>query len=172
VRSAIFLALSTVCAVLIAFGLREYSLASIAAVYENHAAVRSPALLDRGVLLAAYHTALREPEVRRALTSAGERPLLIHVVPTNWHLADLPMEAEPGPGGHETPANFDRSQYKLLLSEPDTHGSHAVGKDILRTSYGLKPVLVARVDIAAGRITGIEMPPAHVQWGDIPTPLY
>jgi hypothetical protein len=31
---------------------------------------------------------------------------------------------------------------------------------------------VARVDIAARRVTAVETPPAHVRWGDIPTPTF
>jgi hypothetical protein len=41
----------------------------------------------------------------------------------------------------------------------------------VKDAYGLDPIIVARVDTAAERVT-TEMPPAHVRWGDIPTPIY
>lgn len=159
-------------AVLVAFGLREYTLSQITARYESHAAVLSPAPLDDGELLAVYRTALNDPGIRRTVRSEGEHPLVIHVLPCDWHLADLPMEIEPGTAAHDTPANFDRHRFKLLFSRPRTHECCAAGKDIIRSAYGLQPLLLARVDIKAGAVTAVEKPPTYVSWGDIPTPLY
>lgn len=163
---------ATVLAVLIAFGLREWALSSIAAVYEGRTAVLSPAPLDEKELRAAYGTALKDPGIRQAMASAGGEPLVVHVVPRDWHLADLPMETEAGREGHETPANFDRHQYKLLFSRASTHEPRAVGRAIIRSAHGLNPFLLASVDIAAGTVSAVETPPAHVRWGDIPTPLF
>lgn len=40
------------------------------------------------------------------------------------------------------------------------------------TSWLPRFFLPARVDLAAGTVTNLETPPAHVPWGDIPTPLF
>ncbi len=159
-------------AVLIAFALREYSLSQITALYENHVAVLSPAPLSESELRAAYQVALKDPAVRNIMLNAGDEPLVIHVVPANWHLADLPLEIAPGRGGHDTPANFDRRHYKLLFSRPRSHEPRASWKDIVRYAYGLKPLWLARVDVATREVTAVETPPSHVRWGDIPTPLF
>ncbi len=159
-------------ALLIAFAVREYALSQITALYENRLAILSPARLSEAELEAAYRTALEDPGVRRALADMGEKRWVIHVLPDNWHLADLPMETEPGREGHATPANFDRHHYKLLFSRPRSHEPLAQGKDIVRLAYGLQPLLLVRVDIAAGKVTAIETPPSHVWWGDFPTPLF
>lgn len=163
---------SIIAALLIGFGLREYTLSEITAVYPNRAAVLSPAPLSEEELLAAYRTALKNSEVPQLLARFGADPLVVHVVPRDWHLADLPIDLEPGRGGHHTPANFDRRYYKILFSQARIHEKRAAGTDIVRSAYGVDPLLLVEVDIAAGKVTAIETPPAHVVWGDIPTPLF
>ncbi|QSA97891.1 isoprenylcysteine carboxylmethyltransferase family protein [Methylococcus sp. EFPC2] len=163
--------IAVLAALLVALGFREYTLSQISAYYEGHAAVLSPALLD-GELLAAYRTATGHVRVSRALAYVRDKSLLVHVLPEDWYLADLPMETATKHGGHYTPANFDRRRYKLLFSRARTHDPQAAGKGIVRSAYGIDPIIVVRVDIAAGRVTGVDTPPAHVLWGDIPTPLF
>ncbi|MDF9392234.1 MULTISPECIES: methyltransferase family protein [Methylococcus] len=162
---------AVIVAVLIALGLREYTLSRLSAHYEAHAAVLSPAPLA-GELLAAYRVAVEDGRVPQRLSGAGASPLLVHVVPEDWHLADLPMETEAGHAGHDTPANFDRRKYKLLFSQALTHRPEPLGKAIVRSAHGLAPLILVRVDIEAARVNAIEKPPAHVHWGDIPTPLF
>jgi hypothetical protein len=45
-------------------------------------------------------------------------------------------------------------------------------KEIVKTAYGLHPIVLVQVDISALEVTGMETPPPHVVWGDIPTPLF
>ena len=70
------------------------------------------------------------------------------------------------------PGDFDRRLYKVLFSKARTHDQTASGREIVTKSYGLDPVILARVNTEANQTTGIETPPAHVRWGDIPTPLF
>jgi len=156
----------------LAFGLREYSLASITAHYQAQAAVLSPARLSDHELLAAYQTALNEAGIRQITSSTSETPLLIHVVPKAWHLADLPLETKSVRGGHDTPDDFDRRRYKVLFSRVRSHEAHASGKAIVRSAYGLDPLRLVEVNIETGTITAAVSPPAHVRWGDISTPLF
>jgi protein-S-isoprenylcysteine O-methyltransferase Ste14 len=161
--------------VALGFGLREYSLAHITAWYTEDTAVLSPALLSEEELTAAYRTATRDARVQQVLERLKPAKRLLYVVPEAWYLPDLPLdppEAIPGVGGHHTPADFDRRYYKLLFTRARTHAAEARGKAIVKTAYGLEPILLVRVDIAAAKVRGIETPPSHVLWGDIPTPLF
>lgn len=151
----------------LAFGLREYSLASITAHYQTQAAVLSPARLSDHELLAAYHTALNEAGIRQITSSTSETPLLIHVVPKEWHLADLPLEIGSVNGGHDTPDDFDRRRYKVLFSRVRSHEVHASGKAIVRSAYGLDPLRLVEVNIETGAITAAVSPPVHVRSGAI-----
>jgi len=48
----------------------------------------------------------------------------------------------------------------------------AKGRDTVKATYGRDTIIVATVDIAAGQVTAIDIPPRHVYWGDISTPLF
>jgi protein-S-isoprenylcysteine O-methyltransferase Ste14 len=154
-----------------AFGLRSYSLTQVAALYDDGDAILSPARLDREELEAAYRTAMQDAEVRAALDAAPPGRRVVYVVPQDWNL--LPVEAQPAatsvPDGH---AVFDRTRYKLLFARARSHHPQATGRDILKDAYGLDPIMVARVDTAADRVTAIEPPPAPLKWADIPTPTF
>lgn len=170
--SVVYVIAGVMVSLALAFGLREYSLASITAHYQDQAVVLSPARLSDHELLAAYHAALSEAGIRQITSSSSETPLLIHVVPKAWHLADLPLEIGSVHGGHDTPEDFDRRCYKVLFSRVRSHEAHATGKAIVRSAYGLEPLRLVEVNIETGAITAAASPPAHVRWGDISTPLF
>ncbi|MDD5036257.1 MAG: methyltransferase [Methylococcaceae bacterium] len=163
---------SLILSVFIAGGLKEYTLSKITAFYENHTAVLSPAILSDEELRAAYHTALSDAGIQAVLAKAKGVSFIVHVEPEDWHLADLPIEIEPGRRAHHTPANFDRRYYKVLFSGARSHVSNTSGKDILRSAYGLQPLSLVKVDIETRKVTAVEAPPAQVIWGNIPTPLF
>ena len=133
----------------------------------------SPALLTDIELDAAYQTAARDEAVRAALAAARPGKRLVYVVPRDWYLPDLPIETAPASGG--TPhgsAIFDRSHYKVLFARARSHDAKATGRGIVKTAYGLDPIIVARVDIASHKVIAVQNPPAHVYWGDVPTPTF
>jgi protein-S-isoprenylcysteine O-methyltransferase Ste14 len=156
-----------------AFGLRDYSLSQVAAIYREDEAILSPARLSDVELAAAYQTAADNEAVRAAVEAAKPVNRLVYVVPRDWYLPDLPIEAVPPSGGapHGS-AEFDRSHYKVLFARARSHAPRATGRDIVKTAYGVDPIIVAQVDIAARKVTTVQSPPAHVYWGDIPTPMF
>jgi protein-S-isoprenylcysteine O-methyltransferase Ste14 len=168
---AIFL-LVVAASVLLGFGVRGYALSQVTAFYTPAAAVLSPALLTEEELGTAYRTAAADARVETALRRAAPTTLIIYVVPLEWHLPDLPLEPDPPPGGHHQPAGFDRRYYKVLFTQTRTHVPRAAGREIVLSAYGRDPIVVARVDISGPAVTAVETPPAHVRWGDIPTPMF
>lgn len=165
--------LALAAAVTAAMSLRDWSLRQVSALYINDAAVLSPALLTADELSAAMRSASASPEVQdRIETKSRGAPLLVHVVPSEWELPDLPITpADQLHGGHHTPA-FDRRHYKVLFSAARTHHASDRGADIVRHAYGLDPIVVVSVDTGTGQIAAIDKPPGSVHWGDIPTPLF
>jgi class 3 adenylate cyclase/protein-S-isoprenylcysteine O-methyltransferase Ste14 len=166
-------ALAIVATVAVALRMQDWSLRHVSALYYDHTAALSPALLGEEEMKAAVVTATSSPEVH-AQIDAGSRgaPLLVHVVPTEWELPDLPISPpDQLHGGHHTP-EFDRRSYKVLFSRARTHRPGDRGADIVKHAYGLDPIVVVKVDTGTREITGVEVPPRAVQWGDIPTPLF
>jgi len=165
----------TLIAIALAFQLRDYSLSRISAVYNHDSAVLSLARLNDEELNGAYRIAETDTGVQATLARAEAAKLIVYVVPQSWGLPDLPIDAHPKTdkfGGHFTPENFDRRYYKVLFVKPRMFDWSATGRDIVKKTFGRDPIIVARVDLAAGQVDGIDIPPPHVYWGDIPTSLF
>lgn len=164
-----------VATVLLALGLRDYSLSKISASYTKDVVVLSPAALTNQELSQVYRVAVTDAKIQEAIKDAGPAKLIVYAVPEEWELPDLPIEAYPKTGlhgGHHVPKDFDRRHYKILFTKAKTHSQDAKGKDIVKTAYGREPILVVKVDVLASKVVGIEKPPPHVHWGDIPTPMF
>ena len=174
--------LTLVLAVAAAGILRDYSLSRVSSFYTQEAAVLSPAILDEAELRRAYELVLADDRVRGRLAPSDLEPgaargWIVYVVPVDWYLPDLPLDAwdeipAEHRGGHTAPRDFERGLYKVLFTKARSHRPESRGRDIVRTAYGREPALRARVDLGRGEVTAIESPPANVVWGDIPTPLY
>lgn len=63
-------------------------------------------------------------------------------------------------------------RYKVLFTLIRTHASDPSGDEIIKRAYGRDPILVVGINTETQSVTGIETPAPHVQWGDIPTPLF
>ncbi len=174
--SALYL-LILVLAVGTGFGIRSWSLSQVSSFYEERTAVLSPALLDDRELRQAYRLAAEDPHVRAHLDELRELNQVVYVVPIGWYLPDLPLdEWEEIPaehrGGHTTPRDFDRNEFKVLFTRALSHQPESRGQKIVETAYGREPVLRVRIDLRHSEVLAIESPPSSVVWGDIPTPLY
>jgi protein-S-isoprenylcysteine O-methyltransferase Ste14 len=159
-----------------AFGLREMTLHNLSVFYEGNRAVLSPAVLDRSELERAYRIAKNDVELNAQLSSLEpSSPMVVHVVPADWYLPDLPLhgidEILRERGGHETTRSVGRT-FKVLFARARTHRPKAVGPELIKSTFGLDPILIVAVDTGEGEIRGHAFPPATVVWGDIPTPLF
>ena len=165
-------AVAVAAAVLTGVLLREHTLGSVAAVYQDRAAIVSPALLTEEQLLEIYTIAEQAPRLEESVQS--DRPLLIYIVPRDWYLPDLPIDPHDvvrGRGGHGTPSLSDRNYYRVLFTNIRSHSERPRGRDILRKAYSIDPVLLVEVDTHSGSIVGQSRPPDSVIWGEISAPL-
>jgi protein-S-isoprenylcysteine O-methyltransferase Ste14 len=160
-------------ALVLGFELKNYSLSKISSQYSQNIAVLSPALLTDTELSSAYELAASNPEVEQKLKLIGpSQKLIVYVLPSEWYLPDLPVEVLYKLGGHRTPKNFDRRSYKVLFTQARTHFHDLVGRDIVKWSYGRNALVLVRVNLDTAFLPEVETPPAHVVWGDIPTPMF
>lgn len=170
-------ALTLAIALAFAFLLRDYSLSKISAYYSGNSATISAAYLPKSELKRIVDIAVKDPRVSQRLKGArngSAQPYLNYVVPTEWYLADIPMENIPDEiHGHHQPGDYDRTRYKVLLTKAKLRiTTPVVGAEIIKQTYGRQPIVLAYVDAALGQVTEVGTPPEHVRWGDIPTPLF
>ncbi|MFC1824381.1 methyltransferase family protein [Thermodesulfobacteriota bacterium] len=168
----------------IAMGLlvRSYTLSKISAKYEKDAAVVSLASMDHGHMSSILSVALNDPLVKARLDRAHDglhAKRLIYIVPSEWHITELAMEAETrqerrhgiNPTNHGNPANFDRNRFKVLISKALV-AANAEGNEILSGARGQKPLLLVKVDLKKNAVTAIETPPKQGKYGDLPVPVF
>jgi len=160
-----------------AFGLRAYSVSTLSVHYSENSATISTDFLSEKEVRTILEIALADSGVQGRLHEAANGSIdtyLNYVVPTEWYLPDVPLEKIPdGFHGHHQPEDYDRNLYKVLITKAKLTTDRVVeGLDIIKKTFGREPLLVARVDKSKSKVIGIEMPPPHVRWGDIPTPLF
>jgi protein-S-isoprenylcysteine O-methyltransferase Ste14 len=173
-RMAALLAVTLLAGLALGLALRAWSLSRVSAYYGEKTAVLSPAVLSAAELGEAYRLALTDATLQGRLLAEGpDARYLVYVVPSEWLLPDMPLNSEEeiraSGGGHHT-GDFDRALYKVLFTRAKLH-SKADGRRIVTRAYGREPVLIVRVDTGSDRVLGVEEPPDHVIWGDIPTPM-
>ena len=155
------------------FLLRDFSLSRVAGFYEERTAVVSPALLSHEQLSGAWDVAQTAPAVVETLGRDKDSRYVAYVLPESWYLADLPAEPyRSGTGGHQTPSDYDPDRLKVLLTRARTHFPASTGVDIVRRAYGREPLYLVHLNLGERRVQNVDTPPAHVVWGDIPTPMF
>lgn len=164
-------------ALAIAFALRNYSLSKIATSSSANSVTIAAAFMKGTDLEQILAIALKNQEVQERLDMAGSgkpETYLNYVVPLEWYLPDIPVENIPtGFRGHHQPDDYDRDLYKVLITREKLRtGKPLTGLNIIKNTYGRDPVVLVKVNKARGEVIGIETPPPHVRWGDIPTPLF
>ncbi len=164
-------------ALLGAFALRDYSISKLSALYSNDSAAIATAATEPAKLETILDIALTEDRVQQKLNewkNVAAVRFLNYVVPEEWYLPDLPLdEASQKVGGHHQPKNYDRNLYKVLFTRTRLRSDDIkTGADIITNTLGRTPQVFAHVDLQQGVVTNISTPPAHVRWGDIPTPLF
>jgi protein-S-isoprenylcysteine O-methyltransferase Ste14 len=164
-------------AVSIGISVRNYALNRSAILYANDAATVATSLMSKAEMESTLQIAFDHAEVQNKLAQAGYgagTKLLNYIVPLNWFLPDLPLEKSPeGVHGHHQPKSFNRDEYKVLFTKAKlTTGKPIADEDIIKKTVAREPLIVVKVNKASGEILGIAQPPAHVRWGNIPTPLF
>ena len=169
--------LALLISVTLAVLLRNYSLSTISTYATENSVTVSTAKMNENRIEKILKAAESVPEVKKRLLDSGYyngEKFLNYVLPLDWILADIPLEPIPeGTHGHIQPENYNRDEFKVLFTVAGfSSGSKYTGMDILKKAVDRKPVIVAKINMESGEVIGIDTPPAHVAWGDIPTPLF
>ena len=83
------------------------------------------------------------------------------------------MNQVPGATGHDYRANYDKNQYKIVFTRVDLRANlDAQGKDLILNAARRTPVVEVRVNLAQNRVVGIDNPPAHIKYENVPVPFF
>jgi protein-S-isoprenylcysteine O-methyltransferase Ste14 len=162
------------------FAARAYTLDRISGYYEKDLAAVSLTPLDREEIRSIVELSFQEAGAREHLGRLSEvgAKRLVYILPAEWEVPELGVEREGGkrghgfnPTNHGNPAAFDRNRCSVLISDAVV-SPEAEGKEILSKARGQAPLLLLRVDLGEGRVTGLSTQPGAGKYGDLPVPVF
>jgi len=159
------------CSVVLGLWLRSYSLSQIATFSEGDTVVISTYPMRQEQMRGIYYMA--RAEIKTSYTKQ-----IAYIVPIDWYISELAMEAETeqrrhgfNPATHGNSMDIDPHRFKVLFSKAVVDAD-VPSDDILREARTQKPFLLVKVDMHARRVLGVEKPPKRGKYGDIPVPLF
>ena len=170
------------CTIELGLWLRSYSLSEISTVSWKDSAAISTSLMGQPQMTEILSIARNDQNARRTLRTLVDSPgtkQLIYIVPLEWNISELAMEADRD-GGHEhgfnptthmNPTQFNPNLYKVLFSKAVVDDG-AEEDEIISKARAQKPLLLVKVDLLAKRVIDIEKPPQQGKYANIPVPLF
>ncbi len=169
-------ALTLLIAIGLASGLQNWSLNSLYALYTKDAAYISVGALEKSNIEAIVDTALASPEVQNRLSNSSEgsdAKFLNYILPTEWHVSEIPMNPVEGGSGHHFPTTYDENSYKIVFTRTKLRTEYSVeGKEIITNTVTRIPVLEVWIDLAQKQVTEIKNAPDTINYEGIPVPVY
>lgn len=168
--------ITVVVAVGLANGLQSLALNSLYAVYTRDAAYISVANVENNTLEHIVETALTSSEVKVKLENVQEgagTKFINYILPSEWHVSEIPMNPVEGNDGHHFPADYDKNLYRIVFTRAELRTDQEVeGKDIILNTVKRVPVGEVVVDLSQNQIVEIKDPPETIKYEGIPVPLY
>lgn len=161
----------------VGFGLRAWTLASVALRFEPEeaAVVLSVWPKPDRWLADVFRAALGSAEVRQRLGEArGGKPLVVTVLPPRYGMTGMYYKAPAGPHGRSQGRGPEMGVEPDRVAEPVELVFSRAGKpyradltlaEALDVDVRLTPVLVVNVLPATGEVTGLRIPPPQNAWG-------
>ncbi|MDO5293498.1 MAG: isoprenylcysteine carboxylmethyltransferase family protein [bacterium] len=154
--------------------LNQVTVNSLYASYDEKSATVALCQLETSNINQIVEIAKKEEEVQRYLDRyANSQFQLNYILPTEWFAAEIPMNGIEYRKGHSSPANYDHSQYKLILTSPELReNTISTGKEILKDTKSLTPIVEVWVDLNKGQVTKIKDMPKDIKYEGIPEAIY
>lgn len=155
--------------------IRGWAVDSLFTFYSTDAAYISLGKIDRIRLQRIVEVVQKDEAVQSRLANAGgtESPRFInYVLPAEWFVSEIPMNAVKGAGGHHAPAPSDGNRYKIVFTLATLRWGNGVsGRDLILNTVTRTPVMEVWIDLA-GEELRIEEPPEAGRYEGVPVPIF
>lgn len=167
---------TSVIAIVLANGIRNWSLDNLYAFYSKNAAYISVVEMDEDMLKKTVNIALATPEILAQLEAeqkgAGTK-FINYVVPTEWYIPEIPMNPIEGTGDHHSPTNYDKNLYKIIFTKAKLRSDQEVeGRELLLNTAQTESVVEVWIDLSKKSLISIKNPPTTIMYENIPVPLF
>lgn len=145
-KSLAFYTITLIVSLSIAYGLQNLTTDSLYSSYTDHSATISLCKMDEDTISQITTIAKENTEVQAYLNKyTKDTTYLNYILPTSWFAAEVPMNDLVYGSGHKSPADYDKTQYKIIFTEAILkEGPSASVKDVLTAldvRYGIPEAL-------------------------------
>lgn len=161
---------------MLAWGVNTYVLNSLYGAYTKDSASISASRIDREKLERVLEIAASGQGVQAKLEQALQQPdvrLLNYVLPSEWYIAEIPLNGVGPNGYHRFPGDYDPNLYKVVYTAAEIRGGDGVsGKDIIQRVKTRTPLVEVWVDVRKGTVVKQLDPPREIMYRNIPVAVY
>lgn len=158
---------------LCAAGLRSLTLNSLYAIYDTNSVTVSICELSDSTMTEIIEIAKADKGVMKHLeTYTDERPELNYILPTEWYAAEIPMNGIQYRRGHSASKSYDHNLYKIILTKATLREDCQGGKEILKKTMSMEPIVEVWVDLDSRKVINILEMPEDIKYDGIPEAIY
>lgn len=160
--------------ILIAFGLQKLTVDSLYSRYESHDITISLCKLDEEQLGNIHQTIMSDEKVRAYLKSDNNNTYYLnYILPVDWFAAEVPMNGYVYRKGHSAPADYDRNEYKMIITRADLRKDDILSDfDFLRNVVNREGVVEVWVDMEESKVIQVLDMPEAIKYEGIPEAIY
>lgn len=150
----------------------HHSVNSLYAFYTENSATIAVCEMDK-TTISEILTIVSENEQTAEYINNNKAAYLNYILPTNWYAAEVPMNGIQYRSGHASPNNYDKTQYKIILTKAILReGSQAGGKAILSNILEREPLAEIRINLSQHTVTQILDIPENYKYRGIPVAVF
>lgn len=160
--------------VLLASGIRSWSLDNLYSTYHDHSATISTTKLDIEQIEQILSIALDDQQVRKKLAVELQTTKYInYITPIDWSASEIPMHQIENFDHFSYQPKKDRNQHKVIITKsiPDTD-KEILGKQIVLHSKDRIPVVEVIVNTDENRVEQILEPVSADTLANVPLPVF
>lgn len=151
--------------------LENYSINSLYASYTETSATIAVCEMDE-TTISEILTIVSKDEQTADYINDTKNKYLNYILPTSWYAAEVPMNGIEYRSGHASPNDYDKTQYKIILTKASLRNPNAIGKEILTEILEREPLLEIWVDLEQHTVTQILEIPENYKYHNIPVAVY
>lgn len=155
-------------------GLQKWSIDSLYAVYTNSSVDLAVCKMSDEQINSIMEIVRADRKVASLLADYDKSTQYInYILPTEWYAAEVPMNNVTLGQGHRSPSDYDRKQFKIILTKGVTKGNTAIPTPKLLLHLDKRePIAEIWIDLKEQKVTGILNMPENIRYEGVPVAVY
>lgn len=160
----------------IAKAVNTHSLNNLYATYTDNSANISISSIESSKLKKILDIALNDEEVKTRIDTSSKdenAKYLNYILPSEWFVAEVPMNGVEHKQGHKSPSDYDKNTYKIIFTQAKIRSDKAViGKDIITNVSERIPLIEVWVNVEENKVIKVEEITKDIMYKNTPVAIY